>query len=218
MASRLAARSVKARTHRTVPARAVRTRPAPGPALSGTRPSAGTPMRRGRSSRLHRSARVSRISWKPVCWCASPSTTCAASWTWPEKGLWAIDVRAMIDVDNDDGVMLLVDADKYAVVPASCAAQALQFVSQWLAQPLGIFSERARYELDDRVNYAARQSRQCATSRGGNLNAVGCRLLATHCDGSPYAARRSSSEVVAPAAYSRSASVTASDVPGRESQ
>ena len=119
-------------------------------------------------------------------------------------------MRTVVDIDDDDGVLLLVEAEKYAVVPTPRAAQSLELVTKRLAQPVWILGQRTRDELDDRVDDAARKPRQCTSRRGGDLDGVGSRPLASHRGGRPYAPRRSSSDVVVPAVYSLSASATAS--------
>jgi hypothetical protein len=62
----------------------------------------------------------------------------------------SIDVRAVVDAVDPDGLCGLVDAIKEAVGAAAGAVLAGQFAAQWFADPAGVSCQVAKSELDHR--------------------------------------------------------------------
>jgi hypothetical protein len=65
---------------------------------------------------------------------------------------------AVVDIDDQDGVVLLIDAKQDAVITAAGAAHTLELIAKRLAQPARVLRQRTADELDDRVHDAARQA------------------------------------------------------------
>ena len=118
----------------------------------------------------------------------------------------AVDVSAVVNVDDVDNLPPLVDAVEQAVGPPSGPDEACQVTFERLACPVRLASESAERELDDRGNDAWRDALQGTPCRTGELDRIdqGGQLSRL---GTPNSARIAASPCVRPATTSASATV-----------
>lgn len=119
----------------------------------------------------------------------------------------AVDVSAVVNVDDVDNLPPLVDAVEQAVGPPPLGPEeACQVTFERLARPVRLASESAERELDDRGHDAWRDALHGAPCRTGELDRTdqGGQLSRL---GTPNSARIAASPCVRPAATSASATV-----------
>jgi len=129
----------------------------------------------------------------------------------------AVDVGAVVDGDDEDGVLVVIDAQQDPIVAATRASIGSQLSAERLAQPVRVVSQGAGDEFDDRRGDLVWETIEVTPRGSVDFNAV-WPVRCVHRGGSPNSSRSVSPLTVDPSAYSRSAWVTSSRILGRESQ
>ena len=83
-----------------------------------------------------------------------------------------IDVGAVVDCGDEDGVLSVVDAQQYSVVATAGTVVGGEFLAQWFAESMRVVREWTGDEFDDRGGDFMRQTMQVAPCRAGNLDAI----------------------------------------------
>jgi len=128
----------------------------------------------------------------------------------------SIQMRSVVNSDDEDGVSVLVDPEKNSVVAAGGGPVAAELVTERFAELGWVVTEYAGDEFDDRHRDPVGEPVQCSARVAGKLNTVWSGLA--HLRGRPDSAASLWPPVVSPWAYCRSASATESRMPGWDSQ
>ena len=89
----------------------------------------------------------------------------------------SVDARAVIDSQDDDGVLIVIDLVDHAIHPSSRRVEPSEFALQAPADAMGVFDEIAQHELDDRSCGAFCESAQVSLRWAGDAQFVGFVVL-----------------------------------------
>ena len=81
-------------------------------------------------------------------------------------------MRAVIDSQDGDGVLILIDLVDHSVRPSSRRVEPGEFALQTPADAVGVVDEGAQHELDDRSCGAFRESAQLSLRWAGDAQFV----------------------------------------------
>ena len=83
-----------------------------------------------------------------------------------------MDITAMLDPMDDDYLLILENFVDDAVVTSPRGSQPLELADEWLAEPLGVVSDRSQNRLKGSDPYLLRQAVELPETLGGDLDLV----------------------------------------------
>ena len=104
-----------------------------------------------------------------------PAVSSGERYEW--RSARSVDARAVIDSQDDDGVLIVIDLVDHAIRPSSRRVEPGEFALQTPADVVGVFDEGAQHELDDRRCGAFCESAEVSLRWAGDAQFVGFVVL-----------------------------------------